>query len=75
VGSNDKGIFKVDLSNRIKFLEASFGLKELQISRDYITVQTILLGWATDNILQDKDLEHTILDKKRASLKKNSRLF
>jgi hypothetical protein len=24
VGSNDKGIFKVDLSNRIKFLEASF---------------------------------------------------
>jgi ligand-binding sensor domain-containing protein len=65
VGSNDKGIFKVDLSNRIKFLEASFfGLKELQIQELYNDANSTTWMGATDNILLlHNNLEHTILDK------------
>ncbi|MFV8440774.1 sensor histidine kinase [Flavobacterium sp. LB2P44] len=65
VGSNDKGIYRVDLSRRIQFFEPSyFGLKELQIQEMYNDVNNTTWIGARDNIvLLDKDLRSTIFDK------------
>jgi ligand-binding sensor domain-containing protein len=64
VGSNDKGIFCVDLSNRIRFFEPSFfGLKELQIQELYNDSNNNIWIGAKDNIIIiDKDLRYKIFD-------------
>ncbi|MFV8393910.1 sensor histidine kinase [Flavobacterium sp. LB2P6] len=65
VGSNDKGIYRVDLSRKIQFLESSyFGLKDLQTQRIYNDINNTTWIGAKDNIiLVDKDLRYTIFDK------------
>lgn len=65
VGSNDKGIFIVDLSKRIQFLEPSFfGLKELQIQELFNDVNNTTWIGAKDNIvLLDKKLKTTVINK------------
>ena len=64
VGSNDKGIFCVDLSRRIQFLEPSyFGLKELQIQELYNdTNDNIWIGAKDNIIILDKYLNHKTFD-------------
>lgn len=64
VGSNDKGIFCVDLSRRIQFLEPSFfGLKELQIQELYNDTNNNIWIGAKDNIIiLDKNLRYKIFD-------------
>jgi ligand-binding sensor domain-containing protein len=65
VGSNDKGIFLVDLSRRIQFLEPSFfGLKELQIQELYNDTNNTTWIGAKDNIvLLDKVWNTSVLNK------------
>jgi ligand-binding sensor domain-containing protein len=65
VGSNDKGIYRVDLSKRIQFLEPSFfGLKELQIQELYNDANnTTWIGAKDHLILLHKDLSYIIFDK------------
>jgi len=64
VGSNDKGIFSVDLSRRIQFLEPSFfGLKELQIQEFYNDANNSIWIGAKDNIIiLDKNLRYKTFD-------------
>ncbi|WP_395048878.1 histidine kinase [Flavobacterium sp.] len=64
VGSNDKGIFCVDLSRRIQFFEPSFfGLKELQIQELYSDTNNNIWIGAKDNIIiLDKDLRYKTFD-------------
>lgn len=64
VGSNDKGIFCIDLSNRMQFFEPSFfGLKELQIQELYNDAKNNTWIGAKDNIIiLDKDLRYRIFD-------------
>lgn len=64
IGSNDKGIFLVDLSRRIQFLEPSFfGLKELQIQELYKDANNTTWIGAKDNIITiDKDLRYKKFD-------------
>lgn len=53
VGTQDKGIYKVDVSNKIQFLNAAFfGLPELQIQELYTNPQNITYIGAKDYIIQ-----------------------
>ncbi len=62
VGSIDKGVFRVDLSNRIKQFNASyFGLKELQIQELYIDKTGSLWIGAKDYILKTKQNNQAIV--------------
>lgn len=67
IGSNDKGIFLIDLSRQIQFLEPSyFGLKELQIQELYKDSSNTTWIGAKDNIvLLDKKWNITIFNKKK----------
>ena len=52
VGSTDKGLFIVDLSNKIKKLEPNyFGLKKLEIQSLFNTKDNITWIGARDNII------------------------
>lgn len=65
VGSNDKGIYRVDLSKRIQFLEPSyFGLKELQVQELYNDSNNSTWIGATDNIIVlNKNLTYKNFDR------------
>nr|WP_315142046.1 histidine kinase [uncultured Flavobacterium sp.] len=65
VGSVDKGIYRLDLSNKVKFFTPSyFGLKELQIQELYNDVNNRTWIGAKDNIiLLHKDLKYTTFKK------------
>lgn len=65
VGSGDKGIYRVDLSKQINFLETFFfGLKELEIQELYNDANNTTWIGAKDNILLlHKDLKYTLFDK------------
>jgi ligand-binding sensor domain-containing protein len=65
VGTEDKGLYKVDLSNRIQFLNAAFfGLNELQIQELYNDANNNTWIGAKDYIIKLKpDLTFETLDK------------
>lgn len=65
VGSEDKGLYKVDLSNQIQFLNSSFfGLNELQIQELYNDENNTTWIGAKDYIIKlQSDLSFQVLDK------------
>ncbi len=76
VGSIDKGVFIVDLSNRIKQYTASyFGLKELQIQELYIDKNGSLWIGAKDYILKIKQNNQAIVISKNQLYQKLTGYF
>ncbi len=76
VGSIDKGVFIVDLSNRIKQYSASyFGLKELQIQELYIDKSGSLWIGAKDYILKIKQNNQAIVISKNQLYQKLTEYF
>jgi sensor histidine kinase YesM/ligand-binding sensor domain-containing protein len=71
VGSTDKGIFVVDLSNKIKLLNPDFfGLKTLETQSLFITEDnTTWIGARDYIIILKSDFSYTIIDKKGISNK------
>jgi ligand-binding sensor domain-containing protein len=71
VGSTDKGIFIVDLGNKIKSFEPHFfGLQTLEIQSLFTTKENTTWIGARDNIIILKnDLSYNILTKKYISIK------
>jgi ligand-binding sensor domain-containing protein len=65
VGTEDKGLYKIDLSNQIQFLNSSFfGLKELQIQELYNDESNTTWIGAKDFIIKlYPDLSFKIIDK------------
>jgi ligand-binding sensor domain-containing protein len=65
VGSVDKGIYRLDLSNKVKFFSPSyFGLKELQIQELYNDINNTTWIGAKDNIIiSHKNLKYTSFGK------------
>ena len=74
VGSIDKGIYIVDLSNKIRFIEPSFfGLKQLEIQSLYNDTNNDTWIGARDNIIiLHKDLSYTTFDSKQLWKKINA---
>ena len=73
VGSMDKGLYKVDLSNRIQFFDSSFfGVEDLQIQSLYNDENNIIWIGAKDYIIQLRpDLSFHIINKSQLCNKVN----